>query len=45
MCLGVVAILLLNVMDVCSVAGVALCERPFMVFHRMCVLSVIPVCI
>ena len=38
MCLGVVAILLLNVMDVCSVVGGALVYRPCMVFHRMCVL-------
>ena len=38
MCLGVVAILLLNVMDVFSVGGGALLDRPCMVFHRMCVL-------
>ena len=38
MCLGVVAILLLNVMDVFSVGGGALLGRPCMVFHRMCVL-------
>ena len=36
--LGVVAILLLNVMDVFSVCGGALLDRPCMVFHRMCVL-------
>ena len=38
MCLGVVALLLLNVMDVFSVGGGALLDRPCMVFHRMCVL-------
>ena len=38
MCLGVVAILLLNIMDVFSVCGVALLDRPCMVFQRMCVL-------
>ena len=38
MCLGVVAVLLLNVMDVFSVGGGALLDRPFMVFHRMFVL-------
>ena len=37
-CLGVVAGLLLNVMDVFSVGGGALLDRPSMVFHRMCVL-------
>ena len=37
-CLGVVAILLLNVMDVFSVGGCALLDRPFMVFQRVCVL-------
>ena len=37
-CLGVVAILLLNVMDVFSVGGCALLDRPCMVFQRMCVL-------
>ena len=36
--LGVVAVLLLNVMDVFSVGGGALLDRPCMVFHRMCVL-------
>ena len=36
MCLGVVAILLLNVMDVFSVGGGALLDRPCMVFQRMC---------
>ena len=38
MCLGVVTVLLLNVMDVFSVGGGALLDRPCMVFHRMCVL-------
>ena len=38
MCLGVVAILLLNVMDVCSMCGGGLLDRPCMVFQRVCVL-------
>ena len=38
MCFGVVAILLLNVMDVFSVCGGALLDRPCMVFQRICVL-------
>ena len=38
MCLGVVAILLLSVMDVFSVCGGALLDRPCMVFQRVCVL-------
>ena len=38
MCLGVVAVLLLNVMDVFSVGGGTLLDRLCMVFHRMCVL-------
>ena len=38
MCVGVVAILLLNVMEVFSVGGGALLDRPCMVFQRMCVL-------
>ena len=39
MFLGVVAILLLNVMDVFSVVcGGALLDRPCMVFQRVCVL-------
>ena len=42
MCLGVVAILLLNVMDVLSACGTALLERPCMVFQRVCVVPVIP---
>ena len=37
MCLGVVAILLLNVMDVFSVCGGAVSDRPCMVFQRVCV--------
>ena len=37
MCLGVVAILLLNVMDVFSVGAGALLDRPGMVCQRMCV--------
>ena len=37
-CLGVVAILLLNVMEVFSVGGGALLDRPGMVFQRKCVL-------
>ena len=38
MCLGVVAIFLLNVMDVFSVGGRSLLDRPCMVFQTMCVL-------
>ena len=37
MCLGVVAILLLNVMEVFSVCGGALLDRPCVVFQRVCV--------
>ena len=37
-CLGVFVILLLNVMDVFSVCGDALLDRPCMVFQRVCVL-------
>ena len=37
-CVGVVAILLLNVMDVFSVGGGALLDRPCMVIQRTCVL-------
>ena len=36
MCLGVVAILLLNVMEVFSVGGGALLDKPCMVFQIMC---------
>ena len=36
MCFGIVAVLLLNVMDIFSVGGGALLDRPCMVFHRMC---------
>ena len=39
MCVGVVAVLLLNVMDVFSVCGGALLDRPCMVFQRVFVLS------
>ena len=38
MCLGVVAILLLNVMDVFSVGGGPLLDRSRMIFQRVCVL-------
>ena len=38
MCLGVVTILLLNVMEVFSVCGGALLDRPCMVFQSLCVL-------
>ena len=37
-CLGVVVILLLNVMEMFSVGGVAMLDRSYMVFQRMCVL-------
>ena len=37
MCLSVVVILLLNVIEVISVGGGALLDRPCMVFQRMCV--------
>ena len=37
-CLGVVAVLLLNVMDVFRVGEGALLDIPCMVFNRMCVL-------
>ena len=37
-CLGVFAILLLNVINLLSVAGGVLLDRPCMVFQRMCVL-------
>ena len=37
MCLGVVAILLLNVVDGFSVCGGALLDKPCMVFQRVCV--------
>ena len=38
MCLVVVATLLLNVMEVFSLCGGALLDRPCMVFQRVCVL-------
>ena len=34
---NVVVILLLNVMELLSVVGGALLDRPYMVFHKMCV--------
>ena len=37
MCLGMVAILLLNLMEVFSVCAGDLLDRPCMVFQRMCV--------
>ena len=37
-CLGVFVILLLNVMELLSVVGGALLDRPCMVFQRRCVL-------
>ena len=37
-CLDVFVILLLNVMELLSVVGGALLDRPCMVFQRMCVL-------
>ena len=37
-CLGVFLILLLNVMELLSVAAGALLSRPSMVFHILCVL-------
>ena len=40
MFLGVVAILLLNVMDMFSVCGGALLDRPCMVFQSVCVLCI-----
>ena len=43
-CLGLVSILLLNVMDVFSVDGGALLDRPCMVFERMCVLCLCSQC-
>ena len=42
-CLGVLVILLLNVMELLSVVGGALLDRPCMVFYRMCVVPVVPV--
>ena len=39
MCLGVVAVLLLNAMDMFSVGGGALLYRQWMVFHMMCMRS------
>ena len=42
-CLGVFVILLLNVIELLCVVGGALLDRPCMVFHRMCVVPVVPV--
>ena len=44
MCLGVIAILLLNVMDVFSVGEGAPLVRPCMVFQRMCVFCLLSQC-
>ena len=41
-CLAVFVILLLNVMELLSVVGGVLLDRPCMVFHRMCVLCMWP---
>ena len=41
-CLGMVAILLVNVMEVFSVGGGDLLYRSCMVFQRVCVVRVIP---
>ena len=43
MCVGVVAILLLNVMDVFSVCGGALLETMYGLPKSVCVVPVIPV--
>ena len=43
-CLGVVVILLLNFIEVFSVGGGALLDRPCMVFQRMCVLCLSSQC-
>ena len=46
MCLTVIAVLLLNVMDVYSVGGDALLDRPWYGLpQNVCVVPVIPVCI
>ena len=46
MCLGVVAILLLNVMEVFSVCGAALLDRPMYGLPKnVCVVPVIPMSI
>ena len=45
MCLGVVAILLLNVMDVFSIGRGALLDGPCMVVQRMCVLCMWSQCV
>ena len=40
-CLGVLVSLLLNVMELLSVIGGVLLDRPCMVFQRMCVLCLL----
>ena len=42
-CFGLFAILLLKVMELLYVVGGSLLDRPYMVFHRMCVVHVVPV--
>ena len=42
LCLGVFVILLLNMMELLSLVGGALLDRPCMVFHRMCALYIWP---
>ena len=42
-CLGVFVILLLIVMELLSVVGGALLDRPCMVFHNVCLVPVVPV--
>ena len=44
LCLGVVVILWFNVMEVFSVGGGALLDRPCMVFQRMCGLCLLSQC-
>ena len=44
-CLGVVVILLLDVMELFSMVGSSLLDRPCMVFQRVCVVPVIPMCV
>ena len=43
-CLGVVVILLLNLLEVFSVGGGGLLDRPCMVFQRVCVLCLLSQC-
>ena len=42
-CVGVYFILLLNVMELLCEVACALLDRPCIVFHRMCVVPVVPV--